>query len=164
MGRRELTRIRIKIIFATMSALSSPGWPQRSLRVASLVIAALMSLTVARALNLGGPPIATFTPQQVYYNNLFANMFPYLTAGQRLEFENALYPTLDQRPDLVAQGVGILQEGGSKANGTSASDGVAYIKKFLAYEARLRQAMMVRDKGVGLIFNQIDEHRPRLTN
>jgi len=132
--------------------------------VASLIMAALASLTAARAQNLGGPPIAAFTPQQAYYNNVFKGMFPYLTAGQLLEFENALYPTLDKRPDLVAQGVQILQAGGSNASGMSPSDGLAYIKKFVAYEARLRQAMMVRDKSVGLIFNQIDAHRPKLTN
>ena len=137
---------------------------RRGFRAAGFLALAFLPLGRAQPPVRAPAAAPAFTQEQAYYNNVFKGMFPYLTPAQLLEFEKDLYPALITQPDLVSDGVELLQEGGTKSGGTSPEEGVAYIKKYLAYEARLRQAMMTQDKGVGFIFNQIDAHRPRLAN
>ena len=89
-------------------------------------------------------------------DKLIAAMLPYLDEGQRAEFEKALYAALEKDPALKSDGVALMREGGKKD--ASGADLAAYKTKLAAYEARLRQAMMVEDPAAGKIFDRIDAH------
>ena len=96
---------------------------------------------------------------EAYYSKVIDSMLSYLTPEQRAQFEKALYPALDKNPELVQQGLDLLQEGGKKIEeSTPAADRDAYVQKMRDYEGRLRTAMLNEDPEIGKIFDEIDSH------
>jgi hypothetical protein len=90
-------------------------------------------------------------------------MLSFLSPADKEKFLAARKKVMEANPDLKTEGEELMKEGKDMRGGDAApEDKQEFFEKFMAYQQKVRAAMLKDDPSLQSIFDQMDQHRSQM--